>query len=324
MFALNLSFSSTSHVIKGQALISSLVVELLNVNNYNDALTYLKSRSILSTNSADIEDVEISIKNFYIKTIQKLSGYTSTDRTIKKDFVDLYNFRILVNEFKSIISSIYNSTPINEKLGQFDVFSNLVKQKVNSLEEAKNLITEDHFRNALEQAVSSGKNLKNILNSIDLYFAKYLHQILLKNNESWANRLWSIYCGYFDYYSIIMALELKTRESFELTCNIPEEYLENLRNNEDVVGNLIRISTLLGLDIKSDNVAEILEAIRIMTRRIARKNSYEMFLKELPSSPNLLISVLELLYLDLTDVIRILNSLYLKKNQEYLKKIVSV
>lgn len=323
MYALNLYFSSLSHVIKSETFISNIVRDLLNIPSYEEAVAYLKSKGLISTTSLDIEDVEISLKDYYIKVLQKLSGYSSPDRDIK-DLIDLYKFRILVNEYKSIITAVYNGVRVNEKLGTFNPFSSVVKEKINSLEELKNLIAEPRFRDSLDFALSSGKSLRNILNSIDLYFAKYLYQYLSKNNEIWVKDLWNIYCGYFDYYSIIVALELKSRESLLLSCKIPDEFLENLRTGEDIIGNLTRIGVLLGLEVKSNDVMEILEMIKDKVRRESRRRALEVNIKASPSTPLILISTLELLYLDFTDIERIINSLNLRKSTDYIKKIVSL
>jgi vacuolar-type H+-ATPase subunit C/Vma6 len=297
--------TALARVYKSQTLTRGTINELLESEDWKDAISILREKGIISETPSSILDFDIMIKRKSLEILRKLRGYTLSS-SISSSIVDLYEFFFKLDDLEALIASAYfhNSSP------RLSILTELMELKPQSYEDvlaSLKGIERDALKYAIDKSVK--KTPSEIGSFLEYYFIKSLSKIVEEMKGDWKGKADEIICGYKDYYTISLAYNLKVQE--DLTCKISRDVVRDIANstNEKEVLDLLTRTpyskSISGLDVYS-----ALASLKRVARINARNASLNAFMGS-PFTPVTVMAIAELIRLDTEDLITIVNGLAL-------------
>ncbi len=318
MSAVNAYLHSVSRTIKTRILTRGDMGELLAEDNWKQVFNILKEKEYIDEVPSSLEQGEGLLLGRQIRLTEKLLGYSYNSK-VSKDIVSLYLYNLMLNEFKTVVTSTLNRRPIKEKFyGGLAKFNEGIPS---SEEELRSAINGTMFGDAYAFASSYGyKNVTQLLSLLDLYFIDKLSSIIDTLKGDWKMPARSIICGYQDYYALTMA----TYQGITLkhTCEVKEDMLKDLvsadyKEKGEVLKRYEPVKS-----IQSRSPPEMLSTVLNMARKRARKHSLDVFMGQ-SLSPVIVMATCEMLKLDLEDVLAIVNGKKLKMGNSAIQEMIS-
>ncbi|MUN28311.1 V-type ATPase subunit [Sulfuracidifex metallicus] len=319
MSAVNAYLHSISRTVKTETLTRGDMGELMAEDDWRQVFNTLKEKEYIDEIPATLEEGERIIIDRQTRVMEKLMGYSYNSK-ISKDITSLYLYDMMLDEFKNIVTSVYNKRQLNglkfhRELSKFN------EGIPSSEEELRSAINGTIFGNAYNFASSYGyKNVTQLLSLLDLYFIYRISSIIETLRGDWKMAAKSIVCGYQDYY----ALSLATYQAMvtKNLCETNEELIKDLAST-DYKGKtevLRRFEPVKSISSKS--APEILSKILNRARKMARKNSLNVFMGQ-TFSPVIVMAASEMLRLDKGDILAIANGKKLKLSNSLIQELVS-
>lgn len=310
--------SSISRLYKSKTLSRSLVTEILSENNWKDAINILKDRGFIDEVSDSIESFEVILKQRAIEQIRKFMNLASSVKT-SHDILELYYYLFVLDEFKAVVSAIYNKT----SLPKTTELSKIVETNPVSIEELRSNIKGSIFGEGLEYALSKNpKNLSQINSLLDFYYIDKLSQIVESLRGDWKASADEVICAYKDYYSISLAIRQKM--FIPISCQISPDIIRELTTAENnSIIDIIR-RTVYAKSIKvTEDVYTTLASLHKFARVKARSGALNVF-RGSPFTPVTALALAELVRLDTEDLITIVNGLKIGISKESIKEKLSL
>ncbi|AWR97155.1 ATPase [Acidianus sulfidivorans JP7] len=310
--------SSISRLYKSKTLSRSLLTEILAENDWKDAVGILKDRGFIEEVPDTIEDFERNLKKKAITNIRKFSNLASSVK-ISHDILQLYYYLFTLDEFKAIISSIYNKV----QLPKSEEFSKIIESNPSTIEELRSNIKDTIHGDGLEYALSKNpKDLSQINSLLDFYFIEKISQIVESLRGDWKASADAIICTYKDYYSVSLAIRKKM--SSNVLCQISSDTIRDLSTTEDTnaLVDIIRRTSYSKFIKISDLYSTVASLYRLAKVR-ARRGALDAFMGS-PFTPVTALALAELLRLDTEDLITIINGLKIGLNKDAIKEKLSL
>ncbi|ARM75796.1 V0D/AC39 family V-type ATPase subunit [Acidianus manzaensis] len=310
--------SSISRLYKSKTLTRSLVTEILSENNWKDAISILKDRGFIEEIPNSIEEFEKILKQRAITQIKKFSNLASSVK-MSHDILQLYYYLFTLDEFKGIVSSIYNKV----ELPTTDEFSKLIESKPSTVEELRSNLKGSIYGEGLEYALNKNpKDVSQINSLLDFYFIEKLSQIVESLRGDWKASADAIICTYKDYYSISLALRKKMLSN--ISCEVSLDTIRELSTTQDLnaLVDIIR-RTVYSKFIKISDPYSTMASLYRYAKMKARRGAVDTFMGS-PFTPVTALALAELVRLDTEDLITIINGLKIGMNKENIKEKLSL
>ncbi len=318
MSAVNAYLHSVSRTIKTKILTRGDVGELMAEEDWRQVFNTLKEREYIDEIPSSIEEGERLILNRQIHMVEKLLGYSYNSK-ISKDIVTLYLYNLLLDEFKSIVTSTINKRPLALKFhGELERFNDGIPT---SEEELRSAINGTIFGEAYAFASSYGyKNVTQLLSLLDLYFIDKLSNIVETLKGDWKMPARSIICNYQDYYALSMAVYQGI--AVKHLCQTKEDLIKDLVSADYKEKGEVLKRFEQAKSIPSRSPPEILSKLWNQARKEARKSSLNVFMGQ-TFSPIIVMATSEMLRLDLGDILAIVNGKKLKMDNSSIQEMIS-
>lgn len=310
--------SSISRLYKSKTLSRTLITEILSENDWKAAVNILKDRGFIEEVPDSIEKFEEILKEGAIDKIKKFMNLASSVK-ISHDVLELYYYLFTLDEFKAIISAVYNKTQIPKT----NELNKLVETTPSSVEELRSIIKGSIFGEALEYSLTKNpRNLSQINSFLDFYFIDKLSKIVESLRGDWKASADEIICAYKDYYSISLAIRQKT--FLPLSCQVSQDTIRELATADNSAIMDILRRTAYSKSIKvTDDIYPTLASLYRYAKVRARKGAINAF-RGSPFTPVTALALAELVRLDTEDLITIINGIKIGMNKELIKEKISL
>jgi hypothetical protein len=309
--------SSISRNFKSKTLTKGLINELLAETEWKNAVNILKERGYFEEVSYNFDEMENIIKN---NTIQNLFLLMNLSMSVKTSYhiANLYYYVLTLDEFESIVSSIYNKVNIHN----YTIFQKIVESRPENLNELVNLVRDTIHGKALQYALSKNPRDLSQLNSyLDYYFILEMSKTIEGLRGDWKASADNIICGYKDYYTVSMAIRQKTQEN--VVCKISSDIIKDLANSRSPTENIDILRRIpYSRSMEFTNIYSALASLYREAKVLARKNAVNAFMGS-PFTPVTVLAISEILRLDKDDLISVLNGIKLKMNSDKIKSKLS-
>jgi len=323
--SVNTYLTSIARLIKARTLSRSLLDELLGSPTWKESADILKERGIIPEVGQTIEETESIVKRHYTSLARQVREFTLSSN-VGKRIADLYYYRLTVDDLKYLVAMAQNKLKPERKMvkSEDQILSSAADSSPGSIEELLPLLRGTVYGEALEYALRIGqKELSAINSTLDFFFIDRISSLVNEMRGDWKSKADQLLCGYKDYYGLSAAATQHTLLSDAVCCKVTNEMLKDLAGSatfRDAAETLRR--TEYGKGLGDAGLADILEAIERQAKVQARKAAKAIFMGD-PFTPLSVMAALELLYLDESDIVKLINAQALRTPVARIKEILS-